>query len=194
MSPEERPTKVAERCELHPNRTAVVHCAACDRPLCIRCAMPVRGRVLGPECLVSELGEESPAPAEPERERRSAPEVVAGVAFCLAAIASLLPWTRFASGSGFAGGWALDLRWSTLASITAVGSLACWIFGRRRGLVGLRTRVVLGLAGALGATMAIVNPPPFKHASITPFLVVPLMLTGVVATFRLARQASDLHR
>lgn len=194
MPPEERPTKVAERCEVHPNRVAAVHCAECDRPVCVRCAVPVRGRVLGPECLRAALGDEAPPEPTPKRARRPAVEVVAGAAFCSAAVATLLPWTRFATGSGFAGAWASDLRWSMLAATTAVAASVSWVLGRGTRPLWVRVQVVLGLVGGVGAVMSIAHPPPFKHASAAPAIAVVLLLTGTTAAILRARQASDLHR
>ena len=194
MPSEERPTKVAERCEVHPNRAAAVHCAECDRPVCIRCAVPVRGRVLGPECLRAALGDEAPPEPTPKRARRPTVELVAGVAFCAAAVLTLFPWTRFATGSGFAGAWASDLRWSMLAATTAVGGAVSWAVGRGTRPFPLRAQIVLGLLGALGAGMAIAHPPPFKQASISPVVALVLLLVGTTAAVLRARQASDLHR
>ncbi|MEA2581170.1 MAG: hypothetical protein QOE83_2062 [Actinomycetota bacterium] len=194
MPSEDRGTKVAERCEVHPGRVAVAHCAECERRLCVRCAVPVRGRVLGPECLRSALGDEAPPEPAPKKPRRPTVELVAGAAFGAAAAATLFPWTRFATGSGFAGAWALDLRWSMLAATAAVAVVLAWGLGRRVRRLSSRAQVVLGLAGAVGAVMAIVHPPPFKHASITPAVAVVLLLIGAASALLRPRQASDLHR
>lgn len=185
---------MTERCEVHPNRVAAVHCAECDRPICVRCAVPVRGRVLGPECLRDALGDEAPPESTPKQARRPTVELVAGAAFCSAAAATLFPWTRFATGSGFAGAWASDLRWSMLAATAAVAALVSWAAGRSARPLTSRAQIVLGLAGALGAVMAIAHPPPFKHASIAPAVALILLLVGATAAFLRARQASDLHR
>ena len=194
MPSEERPTKVAERCEVHPNRVAAVHCAECDRPVCLRCAVPVRGRVLGPECLRAALGDEAPPAPTPKRARRPTAELVAGVAFLSAAVLTLFPWTRFATGSGFAGAWASDLRWSMLAATAAVMAAGIWVAGRALRSLASRAQIVLGCAGALGAAMAIAHPPPFKHASIAPTATFILLLVGTTAALVGVRQASRLHR
>ena len=194
MPPEERVTKVAERCEVHPGRVAAAHCASCGRPICVRCAVPVRGRVLGPECLRDALGDEAPPEPAPNRERRPAAEVVAGAAFCAAVVVTLFPWTRFATGSGFAGAWASDRRWSMLAATAAVAGLASWTGGRRLPRLASRAQIILGVLAAVGAGMALAHPPPFKHASVSPIVAAVLLLAGAVAAFLGARQASDLHR
>jgi B-box zinc finger protein len=193
MPSEERPTKVAERCEVHPGRIAIARCAECDRPLCVQCAVPVRGRILGPECLRKALGDEAPREPTPKRARRATSELVAGAAFACALVLTLLPWTRFGTGSGFAGAWATDLRWSMLAALAAFAGVAAWLAGRRFGRLALRTEVVAGVLGGVGALMAMVHPPPFKHASIEPGIALALLLTGATAALLRSREASDLH-
>jgi hypothetical protein len=121
-------------------------------------------------------------------------ELVAGGAFCTAAAATLFPWTRFATGSGFAGAWALDLRWSMMAATAAVAAALAWVLGGRLRRLSLRAQIVLGPVGAIGGVMAIAHPPPFKHASITPAVAVVLLLVGATSAVIRARQASDLHR
>ena len=197
MPSAERATKVAERCEVHPGRDAAAHCASCGRPICVRCAVPVRGRVLGPECLREALGDEAPPEPTPKRDRRPTAEVIAGAAFCAAVVVTLFPWTRFATGSGFAGAWASDRRWSMLAATAAVGGLVSWTSGRRWPRLASQAQIILGVLGVLGAVgagMALAHPPPFKHASLFPAVAAVLLLAGAVAAFLGARQASDLHR
>jgi len=120
--------------------------------------------------------------------------VVAGAAFCLSVVVTLFPWTRFATGSGFAGAWASDLRWSMLAAAASVLALAGWVLSRGGRWLPSRAQVVLGLVGAVGAVMSLAHPPPFKHASIAPAVALILLLAGATAAFLRARQASDLHR
>ncbi|MEP7060111.1 MAG: B-box zinc finger protein [Actinomycetota bacterium] len=194
MPSDERPTKVAERCQVHPGRSAIARCAECDRPLCVQCAVPVRGRVLGPECLRNALGDEAPPEPAPKRPRKPATELVAGAAFAGAGAMTLFPWTRFATGSGFAGAWASDLRWSMLAATAAMAALVSWGASHRVGRLALRAQVVFGFAGAVGAAMSLVHPPPFKHASIEPAFALVLLLAGATAALLRAREPSDLHR
>jgi hypothetical protein len=121
-------------------------------------------------------------------------ELVAGAAFCAGAAATLFPWTKFATGSGFAGAWAFDLRWSMLAATASVAAVLAWALGTRVRRLSSRAQVLLGLGGAVGAVMAMAHPPPFKHGSITPPIAVVLLLVGATAALLRARQASDLHR
>jgi hypothetical protein len=172
MPTEERTTKGAERCATHPSRVTVGTCDVCGRPLCVECAVPVRGRVLGTECLSEILGNDVPAsaPPRPWRRLRTPADRATGALLGVAALASLLPWTRFGTGSGFAGAWAFHVRWSMLAACAAVGGAGIWwAFGRRP--TTARTAAVLsGVAIAAGALLAILNPPPFTKPALAPWI------------------------
>lgn len=134
--------------------------------------MPVRGRVLGVECLSEVLGDDIPlsTPSRPLRRLRPPADRVAGALLAVAALTTLLPWTRFSTGSGFAGAWATDARWSILAACGAVVGLGVWLaFGRRPAVA--RTAAVL--AGALvvaGSFLAVLNPPPFTKPALAPWI------------------------
>src|SRR5439155_22321755 len=95
------------RCSAHPGIPSVAVCHACGRPLCITCAVPVRGEVLGPECLAEVIGRDTPAPhAVPTRPRTVSFDVV-GIMFLATVAATVLPWTRFGVASGLFGAWGL---------------------------------------------------------------------------------------
>jgi hypothetical protein len=172
MPTEERTAKGTERCATHPSRITVGTCDVCGRPLCVECAVPVRGRVLGTECLSEVLGDDIPvsSPPRPWRRLRSPADRVTGTLLAVAALATLLPWTRFSTGSGFAGAWAFDVRWSMLAASAAAIGLAVWsAFGRRPSV----TRTDAILAGAVvgaGSLLAALNPPPFTKPALAPWI------------------------
>lgn len=122
------------------------------------CAVPVRGRVVGVECIGSVLGElPQPVPGR----GWSRVELTAGIGLALVVIASALPWTRFGVGSAFLGGWDAVPGWSLLASVSGVVTLPVWwVIGRRGG----RAEVVAsagGVVAAAAAFLALINPPPF---------------------------------
>src|SRR6266545_746437 len=71
---DEKSTKSGDRCDLHPASPSVAECQSCGRPLCLPCAVPVRGRVLGVECLEAALGPDSTV-VGPRRDRRRARSV-----------------------------------------------------------------------------------------------------------------------
>ncbi len=110
-------------------------CDVCGRPLCLSCAVPVRGRVLGTECLTEVLGPHAlPEDAVRLRAPRDRLQLLGAVAFLVAFLATLLPWSRFGPGSGAFGAWGRSLRWSLLAASAAT--------------LGLALRLALRLAGA----------------------------------------------
>jgi hypothetical protein len=191
MPPEERTLRTGERCANHPSRAIVATCEVCGRPLCVECAVPVRGRVLGAECVPEIVGEQTEVvPPKPWRKRavRSPTDRVAGALLGIAAVTTLLPWTRFSSGSGFAGAWALDARWSMDVAIVSVVALTLWfLLGRRP----RATRIVAIVGGTLiagSSLFAILNPPPFTKPAFPPWLAlaagVGAAVAGVIALTR----------
>ena len=172
MPTEERTTKGVERCATHPSRLTVGACDVCGRPLCVECAVPVRGRVLGPECLSEVLGDDIPAsPVSPSwRRSRSRVDRMVGASLAVAVLATLFPWTRFSTGSGFAGAWAFEVRWSMLTACVAVASLVLWfVFGRRPRMT--RTvAIITGTVVAVGSLLSALNPPPFTKPALAPWI------------------------
>ena len=53
------------RCANHPSVPGVGTCEVCGRPLCVACAVPVRGRLIGPECLPTILEDIAVPPPPP---------------------------------------------------------------------------------------------------------------------------------
>ncbi len=172
MPTEERTMKDAERCATHPSRLTVGTCDVCGRPLCVECAVPVRGRVLGVECLSEVLGNDIPASIPPRPWRRLlSPADRLTVAFlAVASLATLLPWTRFSTGSGFAGAWAFDVRWSMLAVGAAVIGLGVCLFFGRRPSVARTAAIVGGTVVVVGSLLAALNPPPFTKPALAPWI------------------------
>lgn len=152
----------------------MARCDGCGRPLCLSCAVPVRGRVLGTECLAEALGPDSllPDPA-PSRPRIPRAEALTGAAFALAVAATTLPWARFGEGSGPFGAWGRSFRWSMVSAVAAVLALAVWVLPRvlRRatGRMLIEAETVLALLVTVGAALAILRPPSFTHPWIGPW-------------------------
>src|SRR2546423_13270757 len=115
MAPEA--PKTGERCSTHPSVPAVTHCADCDRPMCLACAIPVRGGVRGAECLPDDAAPAGEDDSPSERSRRGA--ALAGLGSLAALVTTLFPWTRFGTGSGALGAWGTG-RWSLLAALASV--------------------------------------------------------------------------
>ena len=162
-------SKGTERCESHPGTVSVARCATCDRTLCIACAVPVRGVVLGPECLPAEVAAEV-GPAAIAGPPIAPRWVGAGAALLLLVASTLFPWTRFGVASGWFGAWGSPLRWSTLTAVAGSIAFAIWIARRRPGRGVMRSVAALAMAAAGGALLSVLSPPPFTTASAAPWV------------------------
>jgi hypothetical protein len=167
----EAPEDVAhERCIHHPGRAAIERCSACQEPICLACAVPVRGRVIGPECLAAELDDPAlTAPPDPEPAIAGSWAAVAGAV--LAVVATIGPWTRTGAGDRLLGAWVPSVRWSMVAAVAAVALLgAGWWFRARGSQVGAVILILGGTTVATASILAIVFPPTFQAASWGPWL------------------------
>lgn len=183
-------TKGTERCEVHPGSVSVARCARCDRTMCIACAVPVRGAVLGPECLPADVAPEGGV-TEVRRPPMSRGWIVTGAALLVLLGSTVAPWTRFGVASGWFGAWGSPLRWSTLTAAAAALALLIWIARRRPGRTVVGAVAVLGILAAGGAELSIVNPPPFTKASAAPWVALAAggLTTGVALA--VIRRPSD---
>lgn len=178
MPVEERSTKSLERCDQHPTRSAVARCDGCGRPLCLSCAVPVRGTVLGTECLPEPFGADVPTAPHPG----STPlQLIAGGGLAIALLGTSLPWTRFGGSSGAFGAWGQPIRWATLTVAAVVLGIVAW--GARRALLEPprlldRAIAVLGGLASLGALVAVWHPPAFARTWIGPWVT---FIGGAVA-------------
>ncbi len=184
MPPDDRVTKVADRCASHPGRPKAADCERCGRALCIVCAVPVRGVAYGPECLDTVLGDDAVLVEAPKPTRAPA-DRAAGVALAVALIATFAPWTRFGTGSGWwHGAWSPDVRWSMLAAVAAVVAVVAWVVagpGRRRARLGRRVCMVACVAVAIGSLFAFLNPPPFTKPASAPWIALAASVAALVA-------------
>jgi hypothetical protein len=163
-------TKSTERCETHPGSPSVARCSRCERTLCIACAVPVRGAVLGPECLPPDVAAE--ALAEPDRTPMPRRWGVIGVALTVLAGSTVFPWTRFGLASGWFGAWGLPPRWSLVAAVAGALALVVWVTRRQPGRAASGTVALLSIAAGVAAELAILNPPPFTKATFAPWVAV----------------------
>lgn len=169
-------------------------CDGCGRLLCLACAIPVRGRTLGAECLADVLGPQTPIPEIPSRERATS-RTVARSAFVVAVLATLLPWSRVGAGSGAFGAWTAPPRWATLSAVAAVGGLLLPWVGRilSRPAWGVASTV----AGALvagGALLAIWLPPDFSGPWLGPWVALSAGLVACAASAATIRRARSPER
>ena len=167
------------RCANHPGVARVGVCVRCGRSLCRNCATPVRGTIVGPECLPTlvevptrDVSLIQPVPLRGDR--------LAVAGFGLTLLASVFPWSRFGDSAHPFGAW--TLHWSLLAVLGASLGVAGAALANRRpvdqaflafgycgwGLVvagaallhhahppPLSVGTSAGLAGALGGLLAV---------------------------------------
>ena len=127
--PDEQTAARPGRCANHPSVALVGPCELCGRALCIACAVPVRGRLIGPECLSTILEDVPPRQPLP-RSLQPTGDRLALAGFGLVVVLSFVPWSRFGDSSRFFGAW--TLHWSLLAAIAGIGGLAAAVVGRYR--------------------------------------------------------------
>jgi hypothetical protein len=166
------------RCANHPAAVSVGACDVCGRPLCVACVVPVRGTIIGRECLATVLEDAPPTEGIPSPIRpRGAKLALAG--FGLAVAVSLLPWSRFGDSSRYLGAW--TPHWSLIAALAAVCGLGFAVFVRYR---PLDPRIEAGVYGALGLLIAVAafiqhrHPPILSEATYWPWAAV---LGGILA-------------
>jgi hypothetical protein len=183
----------AGRCANHPALAEVGRCSICGRALCLTCATPVRGAVIGPECLSAVL-DEMPPPTPLAIRIPPIADYLLVLGFGLVVALSLFPWSRFGDSSGFLEAW--TIHWSLVACLGGVGGLAAAIwFSRRSADPRLETAVFSGLAivVAVAAWLHFVRPPPLSDSAVAPLLAIVaalIALTGAVVKFRALRAAT----
>jgi hypothetical protein len=167
---EDRDDATHDRCIHHPSKAAIARCDACEEPVCVTCAVPVRGRVLGPECLGAELGEPAITTApEPDRALAGSWAAVAGAVLALVATAG--PWTRTGAGDRLFGAWVPSLRWSMVAAVAVALLLAAvWWFRARGARSGAMLVILCGTTTTIASALAIAFPPTFQVASWGPWV------------------------
>ena len=185
MPSEDPRTRTAERCSRHPARSAVARCDECGRPLCLPCAIPVRGRVLGSECLPEHRAGDQDRGADVRGLALTRERIVTGASFALALVATVVPWTRFGVGSSAFGAWVSGPRWATLSAVAAALGFGTWIVQQVRGRPLRPLDIALTVLGGLvaaGALLAITRPPAFTRTWIGPWIALVAGVTACVAS------------
>ena len=165
----------------------------CGRPLCLTCATPVRGDIIGPECLSAVLDEMPPPTPVPIRTPRIATPMVVG-GFGLVVAFSVFPWSRFGDSSGFLEAW--TVHWSLLAVLAGVGGVLASIWlSRRPADPRFETAIYSALAVVIiaGSWLHRLRPPPLSASAVTPLLAIIaalIALAGAVMKFRALRAAT----
>ena len=150
------------RCSIHSGEDSVAACDVCGRALCIACAIPVRGSVVGQECLSEVLEDPPPAPDPPGPPPRARAVALGG--FLLVLGSSILPWARYGDASGVLGAW--TLHWSLLAVVAALAGAVIMLLRRRMPWdqqVQSLILVSLAVVALVGVTLHALHPPPLSE-------------------------------
>jgi asparagine N-glycosylation enzyme membrane subunit Stt3 len=165
--------------------------------MCLKCAIPVRGRTLGSECLATALGEEAPAQEVAARAPAEGRRTLARIGLVVAALATILPWGRFGPGSGPFGAWSFDPLWSMVAAIAATTGLVLAVtqpMARERSRAWDLACLVTGLLVILGSALALARPPAFASPWLGPWIALIGGLLAVAGVVPALRPASEPER
>jgi hypothetical protein len=166
----DRAAAKSSRCVHHPVVPRVVACDVCGAQLCLACAVPVRGNVIGPECMGQVLEDSAHAvpPSAPPGPRT---DLLAVAGFGLVVLLSIVPWNHSLESSELFRAW--TLHWSLLAvlgaSIGLVVSVATWRHPRDLRLEAA-LQLGLGLLVGVAALLHFQRPPPLSSPSVAPIL------------------------
>ena len=190
----EQTTRATGRCESHPRRPAEYACRSCGKPLCLTCAIPVRGVVLGAECVGSVAGPGARDEPEPSAAMDHHPAfLLTGLAFLVAAAGTVLPWSApsYSHFTGLFGGWGFSpLAWSLVAALSAASGLALWMglaLRRARGSL-LAALPVLAGVGSAGTALYILWPPFATHPWLGPWISLVALALAIAPSVWAVRQ------
>lgn len=184
-----------DRCARHQGAPVIATCDGCDEALCLTCAVPVRGRVLGPSCLAAELGPSAvpdvPAPPPtPDPLRRLVDLTLTAVL-----LSTVLPWSGAGLGASPFGAWGYDLRWASLAvaaSLAGCAAAALAHLTRRRNARPADRAAAAAASAALAATvLAVVFPPSYTSPALGPWVALVAAL-GATATSVVALRREEV--
>lgn len=183
-----------DRCPRHPGAPVVATCDGCGEPLCLACAVPVRGRVLGPVCLETELGD-PPAPPEAAPADPGTARDVADVGLAATLLATILPWSGVGLGASPFGAWgSADPRWASVVVLASVGGCAATATARARSARVTepidRAVAVAAVIAAVAAVLAIVVPPPYTSPAIGPWAAVFSAIVAASGAFTVLRRGT----
>jgi hypothetical protein len=169
----------AGRCANHPAVASVGACDMCGRSLCLSCAVPIRGKVIGPECLSKVLVDAPPPPYVPAP-IGPAGRTLALIGFAVYLVTSVFPWSRFGDSSRFFGAWVP--HWSLVGVGTALLGLAYVLIDRLRPLDPRVLTAGLFACAVVASVAAFLhhhNPPLLSESTNWPWLA----LGGAILAF-----------
>jgi hypothetical protein len=121
----------------------------------------------------------------PRREPGTGARLVARAGFLVAAVTTMLPWSRFGPGSEAFGAWSTETRWSLLAALSAVAGLLISGVGHRLRAHGPGwgvAAVSMGASLVLSSILAVARPPAFSSPWLGPWLALASGLVALVAS------------
>jgi len=151
------------------------------------------------ECLSSALGPHAVPVEGAAIEPGGAARTLARVAFAVALLATILPWSRFGAGAEPFGAWSRSPKWSMVVAIAAVAGFALSVARRFASNPGPAWDLLLAVAGAFvvsAAALAILRPPEFTSPWVGPWaaLVAGAIAAGAsVSARRKAREHEPAH-
>jgi hypothetical protein len=191
---DERATVRAGRCATHASVAQIGTCDVCGRALCLTCAVPVRGALIGRECLATVL-EDAPPPVPAPLPALPGGEGLAITGFALVLVLSALPWSRFGSDSGPLGAW--SRHWSLLGLLAALAGLAfatvAWRHPRHP-VLEAAGYAIFGSLAAAGCFLHHIHPPPLSASSGVPLIAVAGAILAGAAAAKKAMAVLRLRR
>ena len=183
---------VQRRCSVHADRPAKGRCAVCERPACLACSIPVRGRVLCRECAAREVGAPSPVTTAPVPISHR-PNLVAGALLLVGLLATAVPWHRSGTLTSPFSAWGPRDLWPFLACLGLLGGSAAALMplilgkgpNRRTSLI----YTALAAIAAVATARTVFGAPDYFSPTPAPFIAlgaaVAAALLGVLRLRRL---------
>jgi hypothetical protein len=160
------------RCANHPAVPQVGVCDRCGRALCATCAVPVRGRLIGPECLSFVVDQPVPEPRILPAIPPSG-DLLSLAGFVLALASTLVRWSRFGGSRAYLGAW--TPHWAMLAAVASLAGVGLAAMARFRPLDPrplIAGYAILPLAGAFGALVHYRHPPLLAESTAAPLVAI----------------------
>ena len=119
---------------------------------------------------------------------------LAWIAFAVAVLATILPWSRFGAGAEPFGAWSRSPAWSMVAAVAAVMGLSLSIARRFARNPGPAWDLLLALAGALvvaASALALLRPPEFTSPWVGPWAALVAGLIAAACSLSARREARE---
>jgi len=166
------------RCANHQAAASVGRCSVCGQPICLACAVPIRGALVGSECL-SKVLEDVPEQVPPSPKHPFRADRLAMLGFGMILLLSIPPWTR-ALGPDLFDAW--SPHWSLWALLAAAAGLLTGLAAHRSSRIERAAPTIYVLCALAAATAAILHyrfPPTLSDHSVVPLFAVAAALLAL---------------